>query len=39
MFGKKNNQKGHNLENKKGGTIILVHDTLSLPNTYSYKVA
>ena len=37
MFGKIN--QGHNLENKKEGIIILVHDTSSLLNTHSYKVA
>ena len=29
--------KQHNSETKKGGTIILERDTLSLPNTHSYK--
>ena len=30
--------KGHNLEAKKGGTIILAQDTSTLPNTHSYKI-
>ena len=31
--------KEHNLETKKVGIIILMRDTLSLPNTHSYKIA
>ena len=31
--------KGHNLGLKKGGTIILLQDISSRPNTYSYKIA
>ena len=31
--------KGHNLETKQEGTIILVRDTSPLPNTHSYKIA
>ena len=38
MFGKYSS-KGHNLETKKGKTMIHVRDTLSWPNTYSYIFA
>ena len=31
--------KGHNLETQKGSAIILVRNTLSLPNAHSFKIA
>ena len=39
MFEKKKTTKGHNSDTEKGGAIILVHNSLSRPNTYSYKIA
>ena len=35
---KKKKSKGHDLESKKEGAIIIVRDTSSWPNTYSFKV-